>query len=49
MIRLKPMTEEDYEKFRSRSIQEYSDNMSKNYDISIETATERATKQYNNY
>ncbi|MGP4081806.1 GNAT family N-acetyltransferase [Pseudalkalibacillus sp. R45] len=46
MIRFQQMTNQEFQAFRDRSLNEYIDNMSKNYDMPIEKATENATKQF---
>ena len=46
MVKFTNMSEEAFQSFRARSLREYADSICKNYDVSVEVATERATSQF---
>lgn len=46
MIQFTNMTEKEFHEYRSRSLDEYAENIRKNYGISEEAALERASNQF---
>ncbi|WP_257348321.1 GNAT family N-acetyltransferase [Pseudalkalibacillus decolorationis] len=47
MIQFQEMNEQEFMNFRARSLKEYTQEISENYDITLERASEQASKQFN--